>query len=202
MNIAVTGNIGCGKSGVTSIIGGMLCAEVIDADDICRELLLPGNQGYMEIRSQWGERFFKNNGELERSELRQAVFSDEQIRVDLENILHPLVQNSILQRMNETNLSEKNLIAEIPLLFEVNWADKFDRVISVFAPEDVCRLRTVLRDGVSADHVDSIFALQMDPEKKAARADYVIDNSGIWSSTVLQASVVVRYLGQNQLIHS
>lgn len=195
MNIAVTGNIGSGKSGVTSLISGLLCVDAVDADDICRELLLPGNQGCIELESRWGDRFFTVPGELDRGLLRQAVFSTPQIREELENILHPLVQERFRQLMFETEKKGGHLIAEIPLLFEVGWAERFDRIITVYAPEGVCRLRTTQRDGVSAAHVDSILALQMDPELKAEKGDYVIDNSGTWSATILQTAVVVRSLG-------
>lgn len=194
MNIAVTGNIGSGKSGVTSLLSGMLCVDAVDADAICRELLLPGNPGCIELESRWGDRFVTGHGELDRVALRKAVFSNSQIREELENILHPMVQQHVHQLMAQSDADGGHLIAEIPLLFEVGWAEKFDRVVTVYAPEEVCRLRTTLRDGVSAAQVDSILALQMIPELKAEKSDYVVDNSGIWSSTILQTAVVVRSL--------
>ncbi|WP_163339619.1 dephospho-CoA kinase [Desulfopila sp. IMCC35008] len=195
MNIAVTGNIGSGKSGVTSLLAGMLCAEAVDADEICSELLLPGNQGCIALESRWGARFFTVQGELDKRLLRQTVFSTPQIREELEKILHPLVQDRVRQLMGEADFEGAFLIAEIPLLFEVGWAERFDRVITVYAPEDVCRSRVISRDGVSSAHVDSILALQMNPELKAEKGDYVINNAGTWSSTVLQTAVVVRSLG-------
>lgn len=200
MNIAITGNVGSGKSRVTSLLAGMLCVDAVDADDICRELLLPDNQGCNALLARWGDRFFTASGELDRGKLRVAVFSTPQIREELESILHPLVQERILRQIVEVDTVGAHFIAEIPLLFEVGWAERFDQVITVYAPQEICRLRTASRDGVSKEHVDSILTLQMAPEEKAEKSDYVIDNSGIWSSTVLQTAVIVRSLRELELV--
>lgn len=194
MNIAVTGNVGSGKSRITSMLSGMLGYEAVDADSVCRQLLMPDCQGWREVRTKWGDKFFKPDGRLDRVHLRESVFAEPRIREGLEEILHPLVQNHIVRLMEKKRKAGDSLIAEIPLLYEVGWHNEFDHIVAVYAPVEICLLRTARRDGVSGLQVATIFSLQMPPEQKADLADYVIDNSGIWSSTVTQTAVLVRNL--------
>ena len=88
----------------------------------------------------------------------------------------------------EARSLDKSLVVEVPLLFEVGWEADFEHVISVYAPRHVSLARVSSRDGVSQSQVSSILDIQLSAEEKAARSDSVIDNSGIWGSTVLQVS--------------
>ena len=194
MKIAVTGTVGSGKSRVVSILAGFFQAAPVDADDICREMMQPGNAGWEKMLELWGDRFVAADGHLDRVRLRESVFASSEIRKGLEDILHPLVRQRILDSFAQAEEDGTRLVAEIPLLYEVGWADEFDKVVAVYAPSHVCIERTAVRDGVEGEQVAAIMDLQLSPEEKAERADYVIDNSGIWSSTVLQAAVVARKL--------
>lgn len=199
MNIAVTGTIGSGKSRVVSLMGGLLQVDPVDADAICRELLEPGAPGWRQVRSLWGERFLNPDGAIDRVALRKGVFGSPQIRRGLEDILHPLVRERIAVRLEDGKASDAWLLAEIPLLYEVGWAEAFDLVVAVYTPAAVSIQRTALRDAVAASQVEAILSLQMVPEEKAGRADYVIDNSSTWSSTVVQTMAFVRKLQRFEL---
>ena len=196
MNMAVTGSVGSGKGGVSAMIAGLLPAVLVDADAICRELLLPGRMGWQDLRSGWGRVFFDDIGELDRVKLREAVFKESEVRQRLEKLLHPLVQSSLVAHMASAEAEGRHLVAEIPLLFEVGWQDRFDCVVTVYVPPPLARKRTAIRDGVAVSQVESILALQLTPEEKAELADYVIDNSESWSQTVVQTAVVCRQIQQ------
>ncbi len=194
MNIAVTGSVGSGKSAVATMLANLLPASSLDTDAVCRRQLQPGQAGLLALRKRWPQRFFTAEGELDRVALREAVFSDADIRRSLEDILHPLARQEVRTRLQADVGSGTHLLVEIPLLFEVGWQDEFDRVVAVYAPVSVCVRRTSARDGVSPRQAEAILGAQMSPEEKAHRADFVVDNSGLWTATAAQVCCLARQL--------
>ena len=184
MIVGVTGGIGSGKSKVAALLGKLLCAIVISADDVCRELLEPGGEGYLQFVHSGGSHFLDGDGAINRVTLREKIFADPDLRDQLEAILHPLVLEKI-QNVAEGD-PESFVIAEVPLLFEKDWQDEFDTIISVFTMEDRLIERVMERDRISREDVDTIIAAQMSMEEKNRRADYVINNSAHWQETEKQ----------------
>lgn len=193
MLIAITGNVGSGKSGVAAILAGSLRCPTIDSDQVCRELLEPGQAGWQALTERWPDRFLGDDGQLDRKRLRQAVFSEPEVRLGLEQILHPLVREAVKTAAGSP-ACRPYLLVEVPLLFEVGWQDDFDAVVTIHAGAEVCLARTMARDQVPRPQAEAILALQIDPEQKAAMADFVVDNGGIWSCTVLQVHWLIRQL--------
>lgn len=194
MNIAVTGGICTGKSEVSQLLAALLKAELLSADGICRDLLVPGEAGWRGVKQKWGNGFFDDQGNVDRVALRRAIFASEETRQELENILHPLVRQTVSQRAGQLRQQEKHLLVEVPLLFEVGWQGDFDWVVTVYAPAAMCLQRIISRDGVSADEAGKVIAAQMDIEQKVALADSVIDNSGAWADTSTQIHQLARFL--------
>lgn len=186
MIIAVTGSLGCGKSTVSKILAGVLDAEHIDTDQLCRAELLPGRQGYEEFRRVFGTKYLHSDGSLDRVLLRQAVFSDNQIREELEQILHPLARRHVSDLYRKYSILGKNMVVEVPLLFEVGWQHDFDVWVVVYVPEDLCLMRVGVRDGLSTQDIKRVFASQLPISQKLEYAHFVIDNSGTFVSTALQ----------------
>lgn len=174
MIIGVTGGIGSGKSTVADRLGKLLSAPVVNADDICRELLEPGCVGYSRFVRSGGERFLDGGGAIDRRRLREEMFRNAALKELLESILHPLVFKKIKETAEQNPQSA--VIAEVPLLFESGRHQLFDIVISVFSPQELVLRRVVERDKVSPEAVLEVIAAQMPPEEKSRRADYVIEN--------------------------
>ena len=116
MIVGVTGGIGSGKSRVAGLLGKILCGIVINADDVCRDLLEHGNQGYIQFVKSGGRQFLDSGGVLDRVKLREKIFTDSTLKNRLESILHPLVLEKI--RSISFNNPETIIVAEVPLLFE------------------------------------------------------------------------------------
>lgn len=192
MNIAITGSVGSGKSGVAAILACALGIESVDTDMLCRQQLLPGQPGWNDLKEQWGERYFDREGRLDRTRLREAVFTEPKVREVLEHILHPRVRSAVEIYRRAAAENRRHLLVEVPLLFETGWDLDFDYVVAVYAPAALCIARTIRRDNVPHHQAESILALQLSAEEKARRADSVIDNSGIWAATVLQISRLAR----------
>ncbi len=194
MNIAVTGGLGSGKSTASKILANFMAAEHVDTDQLCRMELLPGGQGYEDFRKIFGERFLNADGSLDRALLRQAVFSDSGTKAELENILHPLVRRHVADLYEKCKLSEKALVVEVPLLFEVGWQQDFDVSVVVYVPEELCLARVRSRDGLSPEDIRRVFSQQLPISLKLQYADFVVDNSGILASTFLQLAWIVKKL--------
>ena len=186
MKIAVTGGIATGKSSVSRLLAKCLKTESLDADLICRDLLNKGQPGWKGVHQAWGARFFDSEGLIDRGLLRKTIFVDKTIRLELERILHPLVRNTINRSALEKTSTGKNLLVEVPLLYEVGWQDDFDWIVTVFAEENRCVQRIIVRDKATEQDARSIISAQMPLVCKALLADSVIDNSGFWTFTCLQ----------------
>lgn len=194
MNIAITGTVSSGKSKVAAMLAAAMQIESVDSDLLCRQMLQPGLPCWRELQERWNGRFFDTAGILDRISLREAVFSEPDVREALENILHPRVREAVAARRQKAALMANHLLVEVPLLFETGWNGDFDHVVTVYAPAALSVARTVLRDKVSAAQAESILALQLSADEKAERADSVIDNSGTWAATAVQVSLLARKL--------
>ena len=186
MKIAVTGGIATGKSSVCRLLAKCLNTEILDADLICRDLLNTGQPGWNGVHQAWGTRFLDSEGLVDRALLRKTIFIDKTIRFELERILHPLVRAAINRSALEIVSTGKNLLVEVPLLYEVGWQDDFDWIVTVFATESRCVQRIIVRDQATEQDARSVIAAQMPVVCKALLADSVIDNSGHWTFTCLQ----------------
>lgn len=190
MIVAITGNVGSGKSVVTRYLIDLTGAMHCDTDLVCRNLLEKDQPGWIEIIRQWGKQFLNQGGEIDKKRLRTAVFEDDVIRHELEGILHPLVHEHVSNLIARCRSKRKLLIVEVPLLFEVGWQHDFDYVVTVSAEQREAVKRVVRRDNVSAEHVEKILNTQMNITDKAQCSDFVIDNSGSLENTYAQVDLL------------
>ncbi len=197
MIIAITGGIGCGKSSVAAYLVKKTMAEHCDTDQYCMELLAKGQPGWKDIKAKWENRFITSEGSIDRPLLRKAIFNNKDVRRDLEAILHPRVILYVEQCMEKCRKNRQTLVVEVPLLFEVGWQEKFDKVVTVIANIDECIKRVVNRDGVSAQEVEKAINAQISLDEKAKLSDHVIDNSGYWEETCRHVDNLVRCLNIN-----
>jgi len=195
MLIAVTGGVGSGKSRVASLLGRLLDGIVINADELCRDLLEPGGQGYVQFVASGGERFLDEDRKIDRVKLREELFGDTDLREKLESILHPLVFSSI--RNIAADNPDSIVIAEVPLLYETNTQDQFDTVISVYAPEETLIERVAQRDNATPAETRKIVTAQMSVEEKNRRANHIVRNDGDWQDTHNQVVDLASILQKN-----
>lgn len=171
--VGLTGGIGCGKSTVARLFAAQGVA-VIDADVIAHRLVEPGQPALQAIASHF-DLPLVGNGQLDRKRLRQIVFSSEDARQWLENLLHPLVYAE-MQRQSELCTTAYCLMV-IPLLLETGRAGWVDRVLVVDCARAVQRERVELRDGLDPAEFDRIEAAQISREARLAAADDILDNN-------------------------
>lgn len=174
LRIGLTGGIGAGKTTVSRLFQA-LGAPVVDADDIARQLLEPGQAGYQAVVAAFGEHLLDQQGYIDRARLRHHVFADSAQRRRLEALLHPLVFAGLAQAA-AAHCRDPYCVFAVPLLVETGYQTEVDRVLVVDVPEAVQYRRVQQRDGVDAAQVQAILAAQCDRATRLAVADDVICN--------------------------
>ena len=190
--IGLTGGIGCGKTAVTDLFAE-LGVPVIDADRVAREVVEPGQPALEKIRLRFGDELLRSDGSLKRDRLRELIFSDEQARLELEAILHPLIRRRMRDRLKI--LKADYAILAIPLLLETGQGETVNRILVVDCPEDEQIQRVCSRDGISRERVRRILSAQSSRPERLAAADDVIDNSG----TLAELTPQIQALHQSYL---
>lgn len=175
LTIGLTGGVGSGKTTVTRHFSS-LGVPVIDADELARQLVEPGQPAYRAIIEEFGQEILTQEKTIDRPKLRRLIFANSNRRVVLESILHPLVREEVQRQIEK--LSAPYCIVSIPLLIETGQTDIVDRILVINSPRQAQISRTVARDGVSAQEVEAIIAAQVGSELRLSMADDVLENNG------------------------
>jgi len=191
--IALTGNIGCGKSTVGEILRE-LGAFVVDADKLIHSFYRKGHPVYEKVLSIFGKAVLNEEGEIDRKKLATIVFGDTQKLRKLEEITHKALYEE-LERLYE-KAGGKLFVVEASLVIEKGNKDKFDKVVVVYAPYEVCKERAKRR-GFSEEDFERRWRLQLPPEEKIKHGDYVIDNSRSLEETKKQVIELYRKLTED-----
>jgi dephospho-CoA kinase len=171
--IALTGGIGSGKSTVARRWVELGATEV-DADLLAREVVEPGSAGLALVAEEFGPSVLTTAGALDRAELAKIAFANDDNRIKLEGILHPLIQELALQKV--TNL-EGVIVYTIPLFVESKSKLQFDKVVAISCDEDVRVRRLVESRGMSEAEARSRISAQAKDSQREAVADIVIDSN-------------------------
>ncbi|APE29519.1 dephospho-CoA kinase [Halomonas aestuarii] len=177
MIIGVTGGIASGKSTVARAFAA-LGIPWVDADEVAREIVAPGEPALAEIAEHFGEGVIAPDGSLDRRALREIVFGDAAERRRLEAITHPRIRERLIAHLARLQAQAAPYVLLVsPLLFESGQQALVDRCLVVDVPEAVQVARTAARDDVDEAQARAIVAAQMSRQERLDRADDVIDNS-------------------------
>jgi dephospho-CoA kinase len=184
--IALTGGIGSGKSTVARRWVELGATEV-DADVLAREVVAPGSTGLALVAKQFGSEVLAADGTLDRAALAKIAFSSEENRKLLESILHPLIQQLALEKVE--GLSGV-IVYTIPLFVESNSKLKFDKVVTISCDEAVRVKRLVESRGMSEGEAISRISAQASDAQREAVSDIVIDSNCTMAELVSRADSV------------
>jgi len=187
--LGLTGGIGSGKSMVAQMFA-RLGAAVIDADQLAREVVEPGQPALEEIAATFGRDVLLPDGRLDRAKLAGIIFADPVERAKLDAITHPRIRARMDEEIKARRSGPGVLIVDIPLLYENDRTHSVERVIVVWVDPQTQLRRIRQRDGLSAEAAGQRIAAQMPLEAKRARADHVIDNSGTREDTRRQVEAI------------
>ncbi|NRB68159.1 MAG: dephospho-CoA kinase [Vibrio sp.] len=173
--VGLTGGIASGKTTVANLFHDFYGIEIVDADIVAREVVEPGGEGLKAIEERYGSNILLADGTLNRAKLREYIFTSDEEKTWLNQLLHPMIRRKM--RADITKVSSPYALLVIPLMVENNLQNLTNRVLVVDVDEQTQRQRTMDRDQVPVEQVDSILAAQASRSQRLAIADDVIKNN-------------------------
>ena len=198
LKVGLTGSIAVGKSFVLEILRE-LGAFVLDADQTAREVVAAGSKGLALIAEKFGAEILTEAGELDRVKMGALVFADEEKRLLLNSIVHPLVfeaQNEWLAEKEKENFHSIAVI-DAALMIESGGYKRFTKLIVVWCEPQIQLQRLMLRNNLSEAEALKRIKAQMPQEEKKRYADFLIDTSGGFENTRQQT---IEVFGQLKLL--
>ncbi|MFB9135996.1 dephospho-CoA kinase [Vibrio sp. AK197] len=172
--VGLTGGIASGKTTVANLFHQHFDIEIVDADVVAREVVEPNTIGLNALIERYGNEIILNDGRLNRKKLREIIFSDESEKHWVNQLLHPLIRQSMLEQLDMVQSPYALLV--IPLMVENDLQRLAQRVLVVDVEPSTQIERTMQRDQVSEQQARAILAAQADREQRLAIADDVVKN--------------------------
>ena len=175
MLVGLTGGIGSGKSLAGDFFKSKKI-DVIDADDLAYIALAKEGKGYKNFLDVFGKTFLDENSEIDRKILREHIFKNPEMKNKLESIVHPIVQDGILDFINKSQSRYRIII--VPLIAETKSSSFYDRVLAIECKKEIQIERASKRDSSNEKQILKIIKSQASTEDRNKIANDVIKNNG------------------------
>ncbi|MDA0149989.1 dephospho-CoA kinase [Vibrio sp. LaRot3] len=172
--VGLTGGIASGKTTIANLFNQHFSIEIVDADIVARDVVAKSSEGLAQIVQRFGHGILLDNGELNRSKLREIIFADPSQKQWLDQLLHPMIRQNMQQQLASVKSDYALLV--IPLMVENQLQTMANRVLVVDVDEQIQIERTMKRDDVSEQQARSILKSQATRQERLAIADDVIKN--------------------------
>jgi dephospho-CoA kinase len=191
--VGLTGGIGSGKSTVSEMFRA-LGATLIDADQVARDVVRPGQEALAEVARRFPGTV-DVHGALDRAALAARIFADPAERAALNAILHPRIQAEVQRRTAALAAAGVDTVLyDAALLIENGLHHGMDAVVVVWVPEALQQQRLMARDGLSAAAAQARITAQAPLDAKRAVATWVVDNAGSRAQTQTQVAAIWKAL--------
>lgn len=169
---AIVGNIASGKSEMEKVLEKNNFV-VLDTDLIAHDILIDNPI----VAKEFSDYDVFEYGRLSKDKLGALVFSNPELKEKLESIVHPLIKEEV-ETAFKVYSDEKILFVSVPLLFEVNWEDMFDKIVFIKSDDKIRLDRLMKRNGYTKEYAQKRIESQMSQDEKTKKSDYVIENNG------------------------
>ena len=197
LKVGLTGGIASGKTYVTNLLRELGC-EVLDADQVARVVVEPGQPAYLDIVQEFGRENLQADGTIDRAKLSAIIFSDAEKRARMNAIVHPRIHEA--QRQWMADVAQRNpaaiAVVDAALLIESGGYKRFDKIVVVHCAPDIQLERLIARNNLPYEEAVKRIAAQMPTSEKLTYADYSIDTSGGFEQTHLQVNALYAELQQ------
>lgn len=184
--IGLTGGIASGKSTVSNMFRNQ-GIRIIDADKISRDVVEIGEPAYQQIVKTFGQDIILDDQTINREKLGAIIFSNDKNRQQLNEIVHPAVRKEMLkQKQEEKERNAKQVVLDIPLLFESKLTHMVDVTVLVYVDEQTQLKRLMNRNGYSKEEAMMRIQSQLPLKEKVKLADVIINNNGSIEDTEAQ----------------
>lgn len=173
--LGITGGIATGKSTADKHFKD-LGYNIIDADEIAHAQLKINQPGWQNIKKYFGVKFLNADQSINRGKLGQLVFNDRNALNKLNELNLPLIKKEIVRQMQLAK--EKLVVVDVPLLFEINAQNLFDKTLVITASEKIQLRRLMTRNKLTRLQALARIDKQMPLTQKIKLADYMIQNDG------------------------
>lgn len=174
IRIALVGNIASGKSTVEKVLTEKYGFSVLDTDKACHFLLEKLSAKIIQEFKNY--EILDENGRLSREKLGKVVFYNEDLKTKLENILYPNLRVEI-NRYFEEHKSEEIVFVAIPLLFEANMENLFDKIMFVYCNDEIRLERLIKRNNYTREYAQKRLNSQLSQDEKVEKSDIIIQNN-------------------------
>ena len=174
--IGITGGIASGKSTVSLYLQDKYKAYIFDADKEAKVLLK------LSIVKDKILQTFPNLEDLSATSIAEEVFKNSESQAKINNIIHPMINDLILERINEKKDLHNIFVIDAALIIESGIFQQHQKsgakLILVIVDEEIRLKRAIHRDNLEEETIKDRIRLQMKDEEKIKYSDYVIENNG------------------------
>jgi len=174
MIVGLTGGIGSGKSAAANFFMD-LGIDIIDADLVAKNALKKNSRGYSLFIEKFGNKYLDNKKNINRELLRKDIFSNQINKDILEDIVHPIVYDEILDFI--ANKQSPYCIVMVPLIFETNSSKNYDRILLIDCDTETQIARSSKRDNQNPIDINKIISKQATRDQRLSIADDIILNT-------------------------
>ncbi len=175
--VGITGITGAGKSTLTKLFAEKDFA-VVDADVIARSVTQKDSPELALLAEAFGADILLSDGSLDRRKLGERAFADAESTQKLNSITHPAILKRIRDAVNDLQKDGRNVVLDVPLLFETGLGQLCDHTVYITADHDVRLQRLQLRDGLCAQEIEKRMQARFDEDYFTQRSDFVLVNNG------------------------
>ena len=196
--IGITGGVGAGKSAILEYLEQNYRVKNLIADKIARMLMEPGSECYRKLLKFLPVEVYNEDESINRSALSAALFSSDDLRARVNEVMHPAVKEYILGQITEQERMGilDYVIIEAALLIEENYGEICDELWYVRTSEEIRKKRLMRSRGYSEEQVESMFRSQLSDSEYRKHCQVVIENNGTREETFYQVAQAIKEKGE------